>query len=232
MIDVRGVEQSYAGKPVLRGVNLQVAAGEFVALFGANGAGKTTLLRILATLARPARGRVVLGGFDLAIDPQALRAVVGFVGHHTMLYPELTAFENLQFYASLYGVEPARSRCDALLEQVGLQRQRAERVRYFSRGMQQRLAIARAILHSPRVLLLDEPHSGLDQIAAAQLDALLQAEAAAGRSVLLVTHDLQRGVALADRVLGLDRGRVVLERAAGAVSATELAALYAGGNGA
>lgn len=232
MIDVRGVEQSYAGKPVLRGVNLQVAAGEFVALFGANGAGKTTLLRILATLARPARGRVVLGGFDLAIDPQALRAVVGFVGHHTMLYPELTAFENLQFYASLYGVEPARSRCDALLEQVGLQRQRAERVRYFSRGMQQRLAIARAILHSPRVLLLDEPHSGLDQIAAAQLDALLQAEAAAGRSVLLVTHDLQRGIALADRVLGLDRGRVVLERAAGAVSATELAALYAGGNGA
>jgi ABC-type multidrug transport system ATPase subunit len=98
--------------------------------------------------------------------------------------------------------------------------------------MQQRLAIARAILHSPRVLLLDEAHSGLDQIAAAQLDALLHAEAAAGRSVLLVTHDLQRGVALADRVLGLDRGRVVLERAAGAVSATELAALYAGGNGA
>lgn len=232
MIDVRGVEQTYAGKPVLRGVDLQVAAGEFVALFGANGAGKTTLLRMLATLARPARGRVVLGGFDLAVDPQALRAVVGFVGHHTMLYPELTAFENLQFYASLYGVEPARARCDALLEQVGLQRQRAERVRYFSRGMQQRLAIARAILHSPRVLLLDEPHSGLDQIAAAQLDALLHAEAASGRSVLLVTHDVQRGIALADRVLGLDRGRVVLERAAGAVSATELAELYAGGNGA
>ena len=228
MIDVRGVEHGYAGKPVLRGVDLQVAAGEFVALFGANGAGKTTLLRILATLARPVRGRVVLGGFDLAVDPQALRAVVGFVGHHPLLYPELTAIENLQFYASLYGVEPARVRCDALLEQVGLMRQRAERVRYFSRGMQQRLAIARAILHSPRVLLLDEPHSGLDQNAAAQLDALLQAEAAAGRSVLLVTHDVQRGIALADRVLVLGRGRVVYACAAASVSATELSGHFAG----
>ena len=211
MIEIRSLSKSFGMKPVLRSIDLSVAHGEFVVLLGPNGAGKTTLLRILATLSRPSTGEVKVGRLNLATHAHAARKLLGVVSHHPLLYGELTAEENLRFYARMYGLAATETRISTVLVQVSLAQRKHDLVRTFSRGMQQRLAIARATLHQPQVMLLDEPHTGLDQDAATMLDDVLRSVAATGRTVLMSTHDLARGLALSDRVAILRRGKIVFE---------------------
>ena len=212
MILTQALRKSFGPRPVLRGLDLEVAPGECLALMGPNGAGKTTLLRILATLSKPTSGVVRVAGLPLPVAAGSVRQRLGVVAHHTLLYSDLSAQENLQFYARLYGLGDAEPRIAAVLEQVGLARRRHDMVRTFSRGMQQRLAIARALLHDPAVMLLDEPYTGLDPQAADVLDAVLRDARQAGRTVLVTTHDLARALALADRVAILARGVIVFSQ--------------------
>ncbi|NLX11842.1 MAG: heme ABC exporter ATP-binding protein CcmA [Chloroflexi bacterium] len=228
IIEVGKLVKTFGVNPVLRGLDLDVPRGQFLTLLGPNGSGKTTLLRILAALARPTSGTVRIGGWDLPAEASQVRAQLGVVSHLPLLYDTLTATENLMFFARLYDL-PAGERGDrieAVLRRVGLWRRANDVVQTYSRGMQQRLAIARAILHDPAVLLLDEPYTGLDQDAAALLDELLREVAIAGRTVLMTTHDLRRGHALADRIAILSRGKIAFDRLTDEVEADTLPALY------
>ena len=200
MIEVRRLVKTFGLKPVLRGLDLHLEPGEFVALLGPNGAGKTTLLRILASLARPSLGEVRLAGHRLPGEAAAVRRILGVVSHQPLLYGDLTAEENLRFYAQMYGLPQAGRRIDEVLAVVGLDRRRRDRVREYSRGMQQRLAIGRAVLHDPQILLFDEPHTGLDQEASSMLDGVLRQVAGRGRTVLMTSHDLLRAADLASRI--------------------------------
>ena len=211
MISVRGLSKRFGGKWALRDVNLEVPAGQFLTIFGPNGAGKTTLIRIIASLAKPSSGTVYLAGIPLQRAPVALRRQIGLVSHQTLLYPDLTAEENLRFYGQMYDVPRLEARVDEVLDLVGLTGRRYDPVRTFSRGMQQRLAIARAILHDPLVMLLDEPFTGLDPDAAQALSQVFQELVRQERTVLMTTHDLERGLDLCDRVAILARGRVTYE---------------------
>ena len=206
MIVVKQLVKRFGLKTVLRGLNFEVEPGEFVALLGPNGAGKTTFLRILASLSRPTLGEVRLSGFRLPEQAAAVRSRLGVVSHQPLLYGDLTAEENLRFYGRMYGVSGLPERIDQVLELVGLASRRRDLVRTFSRGMQQRLAIGRAVLHDPDVMLFDEPHTGLDQDASAMLDNVLQEVAARGRTVVMTSHDLARAADLATRFDILSRG--------------------------
>jgi heme exporter protein A len=209
MIETHGVVKSFGPHVALAGVDLSVEAGEFVTLMGPNGAGKTTLLRILATLARPTSGTVRIAGLDPSQAGEQVRRQIGFLSHRTLLYDDLSAEQNLRFYAQLYDLEKGEDRIEALLKQVGLAGRRHDLVRTFSRGMQQRLSVARAVLHRPGVLLLDEPYTGLDPDAAQVLTDLLGELAEEGATVLLTTHNLERALAVGRRVVVLSRGRLV-----------------------
>jgi len=209
VIETRSLKKSFGLRPVLRGVDLAVAPGECLALMGPNGAGKTTLLRILATLSKPTAGLVRVAGLPLPAAAGEVRRRLGVVAHHPLLYSDLTAEENLDFYARMYGLRGYGARVAAVLQQVGLAARRHDLVRTFSRGMQQRLAIGRALLHEPDVMMFDEPYTGLDPQAANMLDQVLGDARRAGRTVLLTTHDLARALALADRVAILARGTIV-----------------------
>jgi heme exporter protein A len=226
MIEVRSLVKRFGLLPVLRGVEFEIEPGEFVALLGPNGAGKTTLLRILATLSRPTLGRVRVGGYDLPGQAAAVRRRLGVVSHHPLLYGDLTAEENLRFYGRMYGLAQAEARLRAALAQVGLARRGRDLVRTFSRGMQQRLSIARAILHDPEVMLFDEPFTGLDQDATAMLDGLLREVAAQGRTVLMTTHDLPRALASASRVMILSRGAIAFDAPRAQIDPAAFAARY------
>ncbi len=226
MIQVRGLVKRFGYTVVLRGVSLDVPAGQTVVLLGPNGAGKTTLLRILATLLKPSAGQVFVDGHDLVRHPEAVRHLLGYVSHQPLLYPDLSARENLRFYARLYGMEKPDTRIDEMLEIVGLSRRGDDLVRTFSRGMVQRLTIARALLHNPPVLLLDEPDTGLDPQAAAMLARLLREVAGTGRTILLTTHNLARGMDFADRVVVLAGGRIVVDQPAHMLTSGTLAELY------
>jgi heme exporter protein A len=227
VIETRSLRKSFGLRPVLRGVDLEVAAGECLALIGPNGAGKTTLLRILATLSKPTGGLVRVAGLPLPAAAGEVRRRLGVVAHHTLLYSDLSADENLQFYARMYALRGARPRIAAVLEQVGLAARRNDLVRTFSRGMQQRLAIARALLHDPEVMMFDEPYTGLDPHAADMLDQVLAEARRAGRTTLLTTHDLARALGLADRVAILARGVIVFSAACRDLNPQTLAETYA-----
>ncbi len=206
MIEVHKLTKRFGLKTVLRGLDFEVQPGEFVALLGPNGAGKTTFLRILASLSRPSMGKVKIAGYELPGQAAAVRARLGVVSHLPLLYPDLTAQENLEFYARMYGLTEYEARITQVLEMIGLEPRRHDLVRTFSRGMQQRLAIGRAILHDPEVMLFDEPYTGLDQDASAMLDEVLKTVAAQGRTVVMTSHDLARAEDLATRFDILSRG--------------------------
>jgi heme exporter protein A len=206
MIRIHKLIKRFGSKTILRGLDFEVRQGEFVALLGPNGAGKTTFLRILASLSRPTLGAVQIAGYSLPAQAAAVRSRLGVVTHLPLLYGDLTAEENLQFYGRMYGVFSLHSRIDEVLNLVGLVARRHDLVRTFSRGMQQRLAIGRAILHDPEVMLFDEPHTGLDQDACDMLDGLLQDVAGRGRTVVMTSHDLARVENLATRFDVLSRG--------------------------
>jgi len=209
MIQVSGLVKQFGPFAALREVDFRVAPGEFVSLMGPNGAGKTTLLRILSTLSRPTRGTVTIAGHTLPKGADRARRQIGFLSHQPLLYGELSAEENLRFFARLYDLPQSDGRIDRLLEQVGLRDRRRDRARTFSRGMQQRLSIARALLHDPGVVLLDEPFTGLDPDASDRLVETLRTLHDGKRSVVMTTHDLDRGLALCDRALLIARGRLV-----------------------
>jgi heme exporter protein A len=209
VVETRGLGRRFAGVTALLEVNLVVHGAEAVAVFGPNGAGKTTLLRVLATLLRPSDGSVRLFGQEVQDGGAAARRRIGFLSHRSFLYPDLTTAENLQFYARMFRVPASTRRVGALLEQVGLGGWAHRPVRTLSRGLEQRCALARALLHQPDLLLLDEPFSGLDVAAATMLSDTLRQAHAQGTTVLMTTHDIERGVELCGRAIILRRGRVV-----------------------
>lgn len=206
MIQVTKLTKRFGLKTILRNLDFQVSRGEFVALLGPNGAGKTTFLRILASLSRPSYGTVKVAGYSLPKESAQVRAKLGVVSHMPLLYPDLTAEENLQFYARMYGITNYQNRITEVLELIGLENRRKDVVRTFSRGMSQRLAIGRAILHEPEIILFDEPYTGLDQDASEMLDDVLRTVASHGRTVVMTSHDLIRAEALATRFDVLSRG--------------------------
>ncbi len=226
MIQVRNLIKAFGSRAVLRGVDLTINEGEFVTLMGANGAGKTTLMHIVATLSKPTSGSVSIGGYSTADAASELRRFIGLVSHKTLLYDDLSADQNLRFYARMYDVPDASNRIETVLKQVGLWGRQHDPVRTYSRGMQQRLAIARAILHHPPILLLDEPDTGLDQHAADRLSELLSAVGASQRTVLMTTHNLERGLSLGNRVVILAKGKIVYDVPRRDISVEELREQY------
>jgi heme exporter protein A len=209
MIAVKKLVKRFGPKVVLRSLDFEVESGDFVALLGPNGAGKTTFLRILASLSRPTLGEVHVAGYRLPQQAAAVRQRLGVVSHQPLLYGDLTAEENLRFYGRMYGIPEMEIRISEVLEIVGLTPRRRDLVRTFSRGMQQRLAIGRAVLHDPEVMLFDEPHTGLDQDACEMLDTVLREVAARGRTVVMTSHDLARTADLAARFDVLSKGKIV-----------------------
>ena len=203
LIVARGVAKYFGDFPALRGVNLEVEAGQTLALLGRNGAGKSTLLQLLAGLSRPTEGTI-----ELRVGADDFRRRVGVLGHGQWLYDDLTATENLQFFGELYRVSDAAAKIDAWLELTGLTRFRNSKVNEFSRGLRQRLAIARAFLHEPEVLLLDEPWTALDDRAIRFLSERMTAARQAGATLVVCSHQLKEALEVADRVAVLDRGRL------------------------
>lgn len=205
-LDIEGVWKYYGDFPALRDVGLRIAPGSTVALLGRNGAGKTTLLRIVAGLSKPSKGAVRIHGADAR--QQATRRRIGVLGHGISLYDELSAIENLLLFGRLYGLSDPRKRADAMLERTGLERVRDGLVREFSRGMRQRLAVARVFLHDPEVLLLDEPFTALDDRAIAVLQSMIGEMHERGRTIVMSTHQLREALELATHVALIQRGQV------------------------
>lgn len=210
IIQIEGLSKIFGYLPVLKQLDLSIERGQFVALLGPNGSGKSTLLRLLTGLSKPSAGAIRIGGWEIPREAQAVRAQIGMVSHKALLYGNLTARENLLFFARLYHLDDMQ-RVDDLLQDVGLSKRAHSLVRTFSRGMQQRLSIARAMLHEPHVLIFDEPYTGLDQDAAAVLDELLRKAHASGHTILMVTHQIERAALLADRIVILSRGKVAFD---------------------
>jgi heme exporter protein A len=211
VVHLENVEKWFGPTVALQGINLQIHRGDFMVLLGRNGAGKSTLLRIVSRLVRPNAGRVEVCELDLDQDAEQVRHRLGFVGHQSFLYRNLTARENLRFYSRLYGLEDREPKIEAALEQVGLQGSADREVKGFSRGMQQRLAIARATLHQPELLLLDEPFTGLDWEASEILSSWLGKFLRDGGTILMVTHDLEHGLEHVSRWLFLNQGKICRE---------------------
>jgi heme exporter protein A len=212
-VHVKRLTKTLDDRAILRGVDLQVAAGEYVALLGANGAGKSTLLKILATLMAPTQGKVELFGEPLTTANVKLRSRVGLIGQDAMLYRDLTARENLEFFAKLYDMDNPEHCAERMLRMVGLIDRKNDAVKRFSRGMIQRVSIARALLHDPDLILADEPFAGLDAPSIQALQGLLQRLNDAGKTILLVNHDIEQSFELAERIVVLRHGKVVIDQA-------------------
>ena len=213
IIEVEKLSKVYGWLPALQGIDFTVGRGEFVALLGPNGSGKSTLLRLLSGLSKPTSGAIRIGGWEMPCEAMAVRAQIGLVAHRPLLYENLTARENLDFYGKLYALEAGERerRIKDLLREVGLLKRADSLARTLSRGMQQRLSIARAALHQPDLLLLDEPYTGLDQAAVEMLDNILENLQEQGRTIIMSTHQLERIPAPAGRALILSRGRISLD---------------------
>lgn len=210
LIHAEGLTKSYGYMPVLRGIDLLVPRGQSLALMGANGSGKSTLLRLLAGLTRADSGQLTVGGWTMPQEAAQVRAHIGVVAHRPLVYDGLTAHENLVFYGRLYGFSGAdlESRASEGLERVGLARRADDVTRTFSRGMLQRLSIARALLHNPDILLLDEPFTGLDPAAITLLSQLIADSRAAGRTIVMTTHSPADALTLSDRLVIIQRGKI------------------------
>jgi heme exporter protein A len=226
MIEVRKLVKRFGLKTVLRDLDFHVEPGEFVALLGPNGTGKTTFLRILASLSRPTLGYVSIAGHSLPDQSAAVRRSLGVVSHLPLLYGDLTAEENLRFYGRMYDIPNLEARITEVLKMVGLENRRGDLVRTFSRGMQQRLAIGRAVLHDPEVMLFDEPYTGLDQDASTMLDEVLKTVGARGRTVVMTSHDLTRAEDLCTRFDVLSRGVIAASASREGLGAGNLLSFY------
>lgn len=207
-IETTDLVKAFGDRRAIDGISIQLPQGAFLSVFGSNGAGKTTLLRVLTTCMRPTRGSVRICGIDLKENPDQARALIGLISHQPMLYPDLTAYENLMVFAKLYGLIHPEQRVMELLEAVELKHRRFDVVRTFSRGMLQRLSIARALIHDPRIVFLDEPYSGLDPHAVEVFDQLI-AKQREGRTFVMVSHDFSKGFEMCTHALVLARGKAV-----------------------
>ena len=225
-MNIVGLKKTYGLKPILRGIDLTVQQGDRLAILGSNGTGKTTLLRILAGLTKPSAGMITVARLDILKDAQAIRQQVGFVAHQPYLYEELTALENLLFFGKMYNVAQARARAITLIQRVGLEKRMHERVSTFSRGQVQRLSWARALLHTPQLLLLDESDTGLDQEGQTLIDALLHEHTERGGTTLFTTHQLERALDLGTQVVLLNKGRIVYQHDTASLRLEELQHAY------
>lgn len=224
-LETHKLTKVFQDRKALDKVTFSLPEGAFLSIFGPNGAGKTTMLRILSTLARPASGSVRVMGVDAKEEPDKVREHIGLISHNSMLYPDLTAFENLMFVANLYGIENPEARVREMLKAVELDHRRFDLVRTFSRGMTQRCSIARALLNDPDVVFLDEPYAGLDPHAVEIFDGLLDT-LREGRTFVMVSHDLQKGFDACTHALVLARGKVVSYAAKEELDFAEFTQLY------
>lgn len=211
MVEIDNLTKAFGHFKALKGVDLRIKKGDFLTIFGPNGAGKTTLIKILSTLIKGTTGEVRIGGKNIDGDGERVRAMVGLVSHQPYLYENLSALENIVFFGRMYGVRNLRERAAALIAEVGLERRMNDIVRNFSRGMQQRLSIARALVHEPELLFLDEPFTGLDQHAAKILQGYMSRFHKEGRTSIMTTHNLSEGLEMSNRVIILANGAVAYE---------------------
>ncbi|MFZ0961166.1 MAG: heme ABC exporter ATP-binding protein CcmA [Terriglobia bacterium] len=207
-LELRDVSKQFGDFQALSGVCLRVEPGDCILLYGPNGAGKTTLLRVLSTLARPSEGKVFYGGADVLAHPAAAKAAIGFVSHTTFLYGELTARENLEFAGKLFGLTDLSQQLDEVLDLFHLRERAHTHVRELSRGYQQRISLARAFLHDPQFLLLDEPFTGLDAASTDALQDVMRRLHEQGKALIFSTHDFEQGKAIARRLVALEAGKV------------------------
>jgi heme exporter protein A len=228
MIKATALSKAFGRRKVLRDLELSIDKGEIVALIGSNGAGKTTLIRILCSLIRPDSGLITFDGIDLSGNPMQVRKRLGVVLHSLMLYPNLTARENLQFYCRLFALENPEERINQMLIEMNLFSRGDNLVRTFSRGMQQRLSIGRSMLHDPNYLLMDEPYTGLDENSSDSLDILLKRQIENGKSILLTTHDLERVFKVATRVDILHHGKILFSCPVSQINYQDLVSKYGG----
>ena len=210
-IEVEGLGKSFGNHRALTGINLKVNSGEHVTVFGPNGAGKTTLIKVLSILMKPSAGTVRLDGSDISKTPTEVRRKIGLVAHQTFLYDDLTVYENLKFYGKMYDVPNLEEQIHNVVRWVRLEARLHDRVGTLSRGMQQRISIARAVIHNPSIVLLDEPEVGLDPHAIVMVREVLDSLSAGERTVVMTTHNLEQGVEMSDRVVILDKGRIVYQ---------------------
>jgi heme exporter protein A len=226
MLAANRLRKSYGPSAVLEDVSLELREGQCLALLGPNGAGKTTLLRILATLLRPTAGTLTIGGVDAVKNPEAARAMMGMIAHGSHVYEDLTAIENLRFWTVMRGGDASPARLVAALQQVELDAVAGERVRTFSAGMKRRLALARVALDNARLLLLDEPFTGLDRRAQKWLGEFLMSFKAGGGAAIVATHSFGGGLAVADRVAILAGGRLMVDQSCADLSWDDVRRLY------
>ena len=208
-IETRGLTKKFGYKTALRNIDVLLKAGDSLALFGPNGAGKSTLIQVLCSLLQPTSGSVRIAGYEAQRNREALHQIIGLIAHRTFLYHHLTAYENLKFYGSMYGVAGLDVRIKDVLDLVGLSDYTHDTVQNFSRGMQQRLSIGRAIVHDPLIMFLDEPFTGLDQQGREDFIKLILQFRAQGKTVIMASHDLQLGIELCDRAAILNAGKIV-----------------------
>ena len=231
-IEVRGLSKSFGRSYALRDLDLEVRWGEVLTVIGPNGSGKTTLIKILATLARPDSGNVRVAGLDVSTSGQSVRRNIGVVTHEPLLYDQLTGRENLALFARLFGLDSADERVESASHLVGMSSRIDQRVGMLSHGMRKRLGIARALLHEPLVLLMDEPESGLDQEAIGLLERVVRDRSTPFRTVVLTTHNLEAGAALCDRLAIMVDGRVKYEGTMPSASQLDVREAYARHTGA
>ncbi len=226
IFEAESINKFFGRFRVLCDINLKLREGQFLTIFGANGAGKTTLLKIIATLLKPNSGNIYINGIDINKDSEKLRKDIGFISHNTFLYNTLTAYENLKLFGMLYNIKNPDEHIKYVLNKVGLLRRSSEAIRNFSRGMHQRLAVARAFLHNPSLLLLDEPYTGLDQKASTVLNQILKNLHDEGKTAIITTHNIEQGLEIADKVAVLSRGYVVYEKSKNEINIDEFKKLY------
>ena len=226
-IEAKNICRSFGRRDVLKNINFTLDKGGFLSIFGPNGAGKTTLVKILSTLLAPSSGEVHISGIKLDDDPTDIRKQIGLISHQPLLYLDLSALENLEFYGTLYGVENLKERAMDLLEQVELAHRRYDLVRTFSKGMQQRLAIARSLIHRPSILFLDEPHAGLDPHAMDILDGLIES-VRSDHTFVMVTHNLRKGLDLGSAAMIIEDGRIIFHEEKKDIDEAEFEGVYRG----
>lgn len=220
------LKKTYGNFDALKGVSIKIQRGEFFTLFGPNGAGKTTLIKLLATLTGPTSGSLEVFGYDAKSEVKPIRSIIGVISHDTYLYENLSAFENIKFFAELYGLSSIEQRVSTVIEQVGLKSRMHDLVRNFSRGMKQRLTVARAIVHEPKILLLDEPYTGLDLNGAQIFGEMLSDLKTQNRTILMTTHNIDEGLGLSDRVGILMKGKIVFEGSSNVIDPSNFKDLY------
>lgn len=220
------VKKSFAARPVLNGVNLNIYTQQSLCLFGVNGAGKSTLLRIIAGLLHPDQGSVHIHGYSMADEPEKTKSQLGVISHNSMVYPDLTVFENIHFFAQLYGVKNTKEQTEKSLHEVGLIPYRHDRAQILSRGLLQRLAIARALVHEPKILLADEPFTGLDTESANHLVQVMTSFTSSSGTIVMTTHDTAMGLRCCNRVVILDHGSLCFDCPTDRLNAAEFTEDY------